>query len=480
MSLQLNGILKNADYDQWVTNDLLWGDKTKHKQVSRLARSMAKDLFTVMFFVGVTVTEPFNAAFDDMLRFLWMDAFLRSVFFKDLRKKTARNPGLSYIAAQKAAKRWERFYRRYAAENKDFQGQDPIIPLEKPKKVSLLKRFWEWLKSMFINSSQLNTGLENETTQKDSWGSQCLNCRDIPQSLAINPEQMDLDVASVLGDVMDAEQLAESLGHRRTRWQENPCYMVELMERQRSLREFAEQIGRMVTLANKTIRECCSTRDNEYRMTSDLSSILPSELALGVHPLGESLFMDRYNKGSLWGLVPPDEPEEQRGPMIVLIDVSESITPAKERDEKALALGLYEIAKARKQAFHAILFSGIGERMVIHFTGDSRDDDLKELLLTTYFGHGTYYAEAILQALEIFESNISMGGDMVLITDGEFKDSREFTSRIAADKQRLGFRIFGVLFSHQKQPVLEAISDNVWTIDSVERDAANLFKGVFV
>lgn len=480
---RLSNVPANEEHRRWLENEALWKTKIEHyKRTDPKIATMAEDIFTMLLFVGVTLTNPLS--FEDMIRFLWLDAFLRSTFFNKLRKKTVRNPGLAYIATQRALERWAAFYRGQTIELR--QGlKKPEIGFTKGKtefsktKQSLLKRLWEWIKRLFVNPppsmDQHEKSINHDLQQENQAG-----FHQNPASFTIDATRMDLDVAAVLGDVLDAESLSRSLGQRRPRWHDNSLNVSQFLDRQRGLRGFADQIGRMMAIANRSIRENGIGMDTEYDLCDDISSILPSELAMGAHPLGQELFIDRYNKGALWGMEQSEEPERKRGSMVVLIDVSESITGEKERDEKALALGLYEIAKAREQDFHVILFSGIGEHMILHFTGDSRDEDLKELLITTYYGHGTYYAEAIVHALRIFEDDLAQGGDMVLLTDGEFKGNTEFTNRFTTDKQRLGFRLFGVLFNQQNQPALEEIADKLFQIQSLESDAATLFQGVFM
>ena len=487
MSQRLSNVPINQEHQRWLRDESLWENRGHHKKkTDPLMRSMSEDLFTLLLFVGVTLTKPLNATMEDMVRFLWLDAFFRSAFFHKLRKKTVSNPGLAYVATQRALERWATFYRNQTMnQGTDNEATELLHSKERFEithtKDSFMKRLWEFIKRLFVSISPAPEQYEEQIQTKSS-GVRSKDQQGLGQGLAnvtIDEARINLDVAAVLGDVLDAERLSHSLGQKRPRWQANPLCLGHFLDRQLDIQGFADQIGRMMSLANRTIRERGIENDIEFGMSNDISALLPSEMALGAHSLGQELFMDRYKKGVLWGIQTPEVPEKKRGSMVVLIDVSESITPGKERDEKALALGLYEIAKARKQDFHVILFSGIGERMVLRFTGDSRDEDIKQLLLTAYFGHGTYYAEAIVHALEIFEDDLAQGGDMVLLTDGEFKSSVEFTNRITEDKKKLGFRLFGVLFSQENQPVLDDISDKVLKIQCLERDAASLYQGVF-
>jgi uncharacterized protein with von Willebrand factor type A (vWA) domain len=264
----------------------------------------------------------------------------------------------------------------------------------------------------------------------------------------------------------------------------SPGQQIELgrrLARSPKLKRLAAIVGRMRQQAlalRKRPFERSSEEVFEVRLGSDLERLLPPELLALHHPVLRRDFARRLVEGQLLSYSLRGADERGRGPMIVCLDGSGSMSGDKEIWSKAVALTLLEIARRQRRLFRFICFSSADTPL---FTLDLNPRERHEvqidraLEVAEYFpGGGTDFEVPLDAAVDCLRVARYRRGDVVLITDGECRVSPEWQARFRAEKDRLGFSLFSVLIDVGPSTVgtLAELSDRVTAVSTLTDDAA--------
>lgn len=166
------------------------------------------------------------------------------------------------------------------------------------------------------------------------------------------------------------------------------------------------------------------------KLAREIEHALPSELALLSDPDTSILFDIKYLEERLLcfemqGETYRDETEEyiedcsvmeddKRGPMILCIDTSGSMSGTPESIAKAMALHLATLAKSQNRKCYLINFStGIA---TYEFSADNGLEKLIGFLKQSFHG-GTDVAPALRHALDLMESEAYKKSDLLIISD---------------------------------------------------------------
>src|SRR5260370_13127406 len=223
----------------------------------------------------------------------------------------------------------------------------------------------------------------------------------------------------------------------------------------------------------------------------DLGRLIPSELAaLGV-PGMRAVCAARCAEGRLFVYEQRGETEAGQGAIICCVDCSGSMGSPQaggisgEAWAKACALAMLDQARAARRDFAGILFSSAGEIKVFRFPAREPARIADVLDFSEFFwGGGTNFEEPLGAAAELLEDEYNtdgrMRGAIALVTDGIWGMSEEWMRTWNDAKARLGFRVFGIQVGRAPGPVLDALSDNVRSIEDLADvdQAADLFRVV--
>jgi len=156
--------------------------------------------------------------------------------------------------------------------------------------------------------------------------------------------------------------------------------------------------------------------------------------------------------------------KEANGSMVILVDVSHSMTGEKQLVSKALAIALSETAAARGQPVNLLLF-GHGTAPLWRADFEGRRPNRHEILALaeTFFGGGTDFERPISTAVEIISQRGEGGGQIVLISDGLCAVGEEWLSRLLMTKARRRVEILTVLVDIEtsSNTVSAAFSDRI-------------------
>ena len=259
------------------------------------------------------------------------------------------------------------------------------------------------------------------------------------------------------------------------------------------LRRLARLVGAFRHFARAARRARFERRPTEVHAIErgrDLARLLPAEAGHLRHPQLRRVFLRRYLEGDLLQYAIEGQDKGARGPLVVCIDGSGSMSGDKEMWAKAVCLTLLEIARRQKRHFRAIVFSG-GQRDLRVFDLlkmpppgrlEAPPIQVQDLVaFADYFPRGgTDFQSPLDKALEILQHKKLRRGDIVFITDGESHVAPEWLAGFLAEKKRLDFQIYGVMVDVGGQglrtDVVERFADQITSISQLSaEDARDIF-----
>ncbi len=214
------------------------------------------------------------------------------------------------------------------------------------------------------------------------------------------------------------------------------------------LRQMAELFGRL----DKDIRFHRSNRviggnDEivDVQFGDNLSRVLPCEWGLFADEDTELDFLARYASGDLLQFSTVGEENAGRGPIILVLDGSGSMSGASNIWARAVAMCLLHIARLEKRDFCAIEFSGGNE--FAQWTMYARQQLKADVVLdmaSHFFGGGTTPIVGVAAAAKFMQDAPEFKkADCVMIGDGEAGFGPE-DKRLRDQMMEMGVRFFGM------------------------------------
>lgn len=230
---------------------------------------------------------------------------------------------------------------------------------------------------------------------------------------------------------------------------------LEILNRLRNsskLKAIAAMAGRLKRMALQTQREKVKRGVDavyEVRQGNDIGRILPSEALKLQDPVYEDLFDKDFVEGTLLQYEYSGTVKKHKGPIIVCIDNSGSMSGQPEIFAKAVALGLLEIARVQKRSMYVIHFdSSSKEHLHTNSFHKKSGYSLEEILdMAEYFsGGGTEFEPPLdLSRDKIEEDGDFSKADIIFLTDGEAAVTNEWLNDYLKWKKARNVKIFTVL-----------------------------------
>lgn len=291
------------------------------------------------------------------------------------------------------------------------------------------------------------------------------------------------DAASAFGGGMGLSDLERE--SRTMNAQEKARIARKVLQNQQ-LRQIVQFAGRMKRLAVQSQQSRVDyIPDEVYSVTqgSDLSRVLPSEVMKLSDPTLRMLFLRDFIEARLPIYELNRPAKEMRGPIVVAIDESGSMSGTPDAWAKAAFLALNGVAKSQERDIRLIHFSS-GRQVKVHDilhqqggryverTINARgEESAKELpsspeslmdIVLHFYGGGTDYDPWMGQALNAIEQSTWNKADVLCISDGAAFISDEMITRWRDTRAAKGFRCYGILIQDWGGAgTLEDISDEV-------------------
>lgn len=462
--------------------------------------SLLQDMFCLLFKYNINYVEERLVLASALLN----EKFLRSIHqgaqYEFLREQTLLNEahaGLSTLILGErllALVREEKLLtRRDMRDLWDIQKQEEIVSqkIEEYENADTIpddqmseegKKALEQAKQRMGGEVQGAEALLRQKTQRLK--------EDLEQIDAQAKNRLQAEAIKIAQELEDATEEAATWGDTIGTGQRTPPgQKLELGRRlagNEKLKKLARMVGRMKFNAlalRKKVFERSSEELLEVEQGDALHRLLPHELLSLHHPVLRKDFYRRFLDQELIQYSLRGVEEKGKGPMIVCLDGSSSMSGDKEIWSKAVTLTLLEIARKQRRLFRSICFSSADTPLqtLDMNARDRYEIETKAVMdLAEYFpGGGTDFQKPLDAALDCLRQSRFKKGDIVFITDGECQVDPQWAENFRDEKERLGFSLFSVLIDMGPASLgtLKEFSDRITTIKQLTGEEA---KDIFV
>ncbi len=256
----------------------------------------------------------------------------------------------------------------------------------------------------------------------------------------IEKEEQLLDAFSV-GIGKNAGRKARMTAHKK---------LASIVGNSKELKRIAELAGRLRRIAIEQQRQKPQKGTDEVagiELGADIRKMVPSE-ALWSDEDVEMVFASKLHEQSLAQFEMSKTPKKERGPIVMLIDSSGSMSSnAANIWAAAVSLAFLEIAFEQKRAFALLHFSTSTIRKDV-FSNWSNIDREKMLEAVSFFeaGGGTAFEQPLMDCIGVIRDGGAFeNADIVMITDGCAHISEDFLKKWKTEKTALGFNCYSIL-----------------------------------
>lgn len=246
------------------------------------------------------------------------------------------------------------------------------------------------------------------------------------------------------------------------------------------LREMAKMIGRMRLMAARLQSEKVqygTSEISDIETGNQIERMLPSELLLAGDEASEAIFFRRYLERSCLQYYLHSKENLQKGPIVVCVDDSGSMSGMPEVWAKSLAVALLDIARRQKRSFAFCTFD-TNIRISVNETTAKRLSMGDILSALEFFsGGGTKWPPPLDWALSQIETEGMSKADIVFVTDGICRLDSPKSYKARAKK--LGVRIFGIGIGNERpskqfRKELGKFCDEVFCLSDLVRSSADI------
>lgn len=230
-----------------------------------------------------------------------------------------------------------------------------------------------------------------------------------------------------------------------------PDEMIDLAQKWKAnpeMRQIAEMVGRMQRdIRYKRTNRVIGGREEivDVKLGDDLTWLLPHERVKLRHPLLRRDFMRRFYEKSLAQYETQGYAEAGRGPIIMCLDGSGSMSGMPNVWARSVALSLIAIARRERRDAAAVEFSSSGQQKRWDFLAKEQMDAMKVIDFASHmFNGGTDITGGVERAKELIDTVPEFKtADIVIATDGydHYQDDDE---QLRLELVGRGVRLHGV------------------------------------
>ncbi|HEY1235194.1 MAG TPA: VWA domain-containing protein [Candidatus Binatia bacterium] len=462
--------------------------------------SLLQDIFSLLFKYNINYLEPHLVLASALLNQKFLRSIHQGAQYEFLREQTLLNEahaGLSTLILGErllALVREEKLLtRRDMRDLWDIQKQEEIVS----------QKIDEYENADTIPDEQMSEeGKKALEKTKERMGGEVQGAEallrqkterlkeDLEQIDAQAKNRLQAEAIKVAQELEDATEETATWGNTIGTGQRTPPgQKLELGRRlagNEKLKKLARMVGRMKFNA-LALRKKAFERSTEELLEIEqgdaVHRLLPHELLTLHHPVLRKDFFRRFLDQELIQYSLRGVEEKGKGPMVVCLDGSSSMSGDKEIWSKAVTLTLLEIARKQRRLFRSICFSSADTPLQILDMNprDRYEVETKRIMdLAEYFpGGGTDFQTPLDAALDCLRQSRFKKGDIVFITDGECQVDPQWAENFRQQKERLGFSLFSILIDTGPASLgtLKEFSDRISTIKQLTGEEA---KDIFV
>lgn len=273
----------------------------------------------------------------------------------------------------------------------------------------------------------------------------------------------------------------------------------DLLEDEQSIKELAEMLGSMreaeIEIEEETFEKTIIRQEWKVDETAkaeivgvhesdELSQLLSSEVGLLSNEDSELLFLKKYADKNLLTfryedrrLVPSEDQtvevnqrvrQKEKGPFIICVDTSESMTGRPEEIAKVLCLGILKMSMRQNRRAYLINFSRGIKTLDLYDIAESIDE-IAAFLRMSFYG-GTDVSLALYEAIRQLRGNDYEDADVLIISDFiMYKIDDDVLRDIRFFQQNKGTQFHSLTLSKEANPEVLAFFDTNWVYNPKEK-----------
>lgn len=229
---------------------------------------------------------------------------------------------------------------------------------------------------------------------------------------------------------------------------ESNMQLLSLVQKSETLKMVSKYLGRFREIFAQGKKNAYTYgRGEKYTLElgRDLTRAISSELAMLSARETLPLFLRKYQRGQIKQYRRREPVYKGAGDIICCLDESTSTKGDPAAWGKAVALTLLEIAANGGRSFALIHFSGPGSVQTDLFRPGAYTVADKMAAAETFLSGGTNFQTPMDEALRLMQEEGFENADIIFITDGECKLSKDYLEHLHAEQLSRRFTITGVL-----------------------------------
>lgn len=288
--------------------------------------------------------------------------------------------------------------------------------------------------------------------------------------------QKNLETLEILAQLFPGRQWDYSLKDLHRKYIANLERYAKIAEDSDALKDIVNQLGRIeMEYGSRKIAISPHGKTEMHSITysSDLNNLLPTEAVKLQNPtlklkfaadMAEKKLLTYQLRGKYWVGGPPSS--RKRGPVVALVDTSESMCGLPETIAKATVLATARRMLKEERDVKVILFSSYNQLETIDLTSKKKmSEEFLEFLCRT-FGGGTDFNTALNAGIQSLKEPDFKSADLLFITDGGSTISnRALIEEWNSLKEEQDARIFSLIIGNSSAGGLEQVSDETYIME---------------
>ena len=269
----------------------------------------------------------------------------------------------------------------------------------------------------------------------------------------------------------------------------------KLLQDEESLKELADLLGQLreaeIEMEEETFEKTIIRQEwviDEFSKaeivgiheSDDLNNLLSSEAALLSESVTEDLFLQKFAEKNLMTFRYEDRKltksedhftevhqrikQKEKGPFIICVDTSESMTGRPEQIAKVLCMGILKMAIRENRRAYLINFS-IGIKTLDLYDIANSVDELAKFLRMSFYG-GTDISLPLYEAIRQLKTNDYQDADVLVISDFiMYRVNKEVLKDVRHFQQNKGAQFHSLTLSDDPNSMILEYFDNNWLYD---------------
>lgn len=255
---------------------------------------------------------------------------------------------------------------------------------------------------------------------------------------------------------------------------DNKKEAIETIRRSPKLTKLTNLIGRFKESAiteQKKKAKHGAVEIKSVTVGDKIQDTLPSERMNLVMEPTKADFYRRMTEKQLMVYSKESNKQKNKGPIIVCVDTSGSMSGEQEKWSKALTVGVLEVAQMQKRDFACIMYSSYADEPIIIKKDEVAPNKIIKCAEVFHNG-GTDFEEPLKKAIKLIKESTFKDADILFITDGDCGVSDKFLREYKKVKEDKNFKTLGILVdigrgSHCSDSTLKEFCDNITTVSNV-------------